>query len=1027
MPKNEVVFVPFEAWRPDGSIHGPELEVATGVAPVYGNWRIVKKPRRVSKLTSAETVSGAHSHAHQNALTSIYLRPLSVTETGGTEWWKDRQTGLGYTNGTFPEVLGGAVADFRRYLRVAPAVQGSDRRTLPGGDVRVSSPGDTRVVRRGGGGDTNPELVIRTTDPAEAPGASGDGTLRFFYRAAGWPGGSYELVITALADSTPQTNAVDGVSINGSTDAPWTLKEYAIPEAWIATVDDWATFDVKIQALAGVNSSKSWQQTPTAVSGASAWTSDSGTVDSALDTTASNYAHSPVLAASGDGAQVTVDLGEDNAPDAAVYRYYSPELPGGGWVVLVEAKGTDDGIQLKVELLEGATPIATQSFPLLTTDAAYRIELTSGEFHSIGDWGGLKLRLTASYQTTAVSSYLYLLPNRDESVSGSWTPASSLYAAVDDGSTANDTDFVETSGSGAYIEWGLPGTADPGDNRFHTVTVRARDSAGSGGAITVSLLQGATAIATTINDLTSGFVDYDLDLTAPQAAAITDYNSLRVKVTYTAGSASTLQVSNVYFRSPALKKASVLYAQLESPDTARIELDWVEVELPRTRTTYQPDTVDLYAGTRTKLYQVTDLGFTDVSIAGGYTTGTLEPGAWDFASFGDEAVVATNYVDEVQWRESNTGLFKNLITAPSPAPKARFVAALRGYLVLGDINLTGYYPDQVWWSKLESGGDFLSIDSDDQRVFAGGGQIMGLVGGEFGLVFKRRSLHGMYWIGGEAVFRFEQISNSVGTPYPKSIIKAGGRVFWWDGGAFRALTGEGEPERVGTNVVSRFLTDRAISVAPLEVGVAGGMVEESLRMTAAYDAGTGVISWLYQDVGTDIGRHSKMLLYNTVEDRWALVDDPLLSGSLMVSGFNPSLVGYEPLDGISGFSADGTDMTWVRFDDDVAYEATMVTKVRQVLEDRAVRITGIRPVFTSEPGDNWPPLSVQVDAARDVRMSENSLQSAQGQVRASERQVFPCDIAGNWFRFTVTIPERAHELVQALAGLYVHYQEAGDR
>lgn len=103
--------------------------------------------------------------------------------------------------------------------------------------------------------------------------------------------------------------------------------------------------------------------------------------------------------------------------------------------------------------------------------------------------------------------------------SGAWS------GAFTDLADTSDSTFVQSSGSGTNTFRLAPITP----NTSLVVTVRASQT-GTGSALTVTLLQGATTIvAWTLSSLTSTPTDYPLALTSTQVAAITNWNALDVR------------------------------------------------------------------------------------------------------------------------------------------------------------------------------------------------------------------------------------------------------------------------------------------------------------------------------------------------------------------------------------------------------------------------------------------------------------------------------------------------------------------
>lgn len=119
---------------------------------------------------------------------------------------------------------------------------------------------------------------------------------------------------------------------------------------------------------------------------------------------------------------------------------------------------------------------------------------------------------------------------------GGWTDqiggTTNLYSVVDE-ATADDTDYVKSpyaaGPSTLELELGDFGTVP--STQGHVLRYRyAKDPPGERLSLTVRLVQGATTIASWVHtDIEHSFLLVEQTITAAQAAAITDYNDLRVQ------------------------------------------------------------------------------------------------------------------------------------------------------------------------------------------------------------------------------------------------------------------------------------------------------------------------------------------------------------------------------------------------------------------------------------------------------------------------------------------------------------------
>src|SRR5690242_7366714 len=152
-----------------------------------------------------------------------------------------------------------------------------------------------------------------------------------------------------------------------------------------------------------------------------------------------------------------------------------------------------------------------------------------------------------------------------------------------------------------------------------------------------------------------------------------------------------------------------------------------------------PDgTQKTFAGDASKLYLLgASQTFNDVSQVS-TTYNTSNDAFWRFEQFGSIAI-ATNGTDNIQKFDlgSLTGNWTDLGGSP---PTAKYIGVVKDFVVLGNLSSD---PQKIQWSGIDdaeewasgSGGTDITVQADFQ-VLPDGGQIAGLIGGEFGLIFQ---------------------------------------------------------------------------------------------------------------------------------------------------------------------------------------------------------------------------------------------------------------------------------------------------
>ncbi len=113
------------------------------------------------------------------------------------------------------------------------------------------------------------------------------------------------------------------------------------------------------------------------------------------------------------------------------------------------------------------------------------------------------------------------------------TGAATLWECVDEVTSNGDTDYVFDGSGGISWTLTLSTVNDPVVHTGHIVRAVAKQGGGGGSTIKVELLQGASTViaATGFVNVTASYATYGMTLTSGEAAAITNYADLRVRIT----------------------------------------------------------------------------------------------------------------------------------------------------------------------------------------------------------------------------------------------------------------------------------------------------------------------------------------------------------------------------------------------------------------------------------------------------------------------------------------------------------------
>jgi hypothetical protein len=289
-----------------------------------------------------------------------------------------------------------------------------------------------------------------------------------------------------------------------------------------------------------------------------------------------------------------------------------------------------------------------------------------------------------------------------------------------------------------------------------------------------------------------------------------------------------------------------------------------------------PDsTTQLFTAGATRIYTVDGVGAL-TQVKSGMTTGINDKVR--FTQFG-KTVITTNNADVLQaWTLGTSTSFANLSAS---APKAKFITVVRDFVVCANtFESSAQQQYRVRWSAINDETDWtenVNTQSDYQDI-PDGGQIVGIRGGEFGLVFLERSISRMTYVGTPFIFQFDNISRNKGCMVAGSIAQYQGITFFLSDDGFYMCDGQ-TIQAIGSEKVDRFFIDDA---SESDYG----------SMSAAVDPIRKLVIWNY----VDTSGNRKLIIYNFSTKKWTYAD----AGTDYLSEASTASVTLEQLDSISG-------------------------------------------------------------------------------------------------------------------------------
>ena len=256
----------------------------------------------------------------------------------------------------------------------------------------------------------------------------------------------------------------------------------------------------------------------------------------------------------------------------------------------------------------------------------------------------------------------------------------------------------------------------------------------------------------------------------------------------------------------------------------------------------------LFAASTTQIYKFDSA---DASLDAATTTGYTAVEGWDVTQFGAKMILA-NGQDKLQAWELNSST--NFADLSADAPIAKFVTVVRDFVVAAN---DGTATSKVYWSDINDETDWTpaAASQADNQILPDGGDITGLAGGEYGLVFLERAIYRMSYAGSPFFFQFDAISRSLGCISNGSIAQYGNLTYFLADDGFYVCDGQ-STKNIGTEKVNRWFFSNAI---PGEIPTG---------MSATVDPINKLVIWKFNN--TFGGKY--LLMFSIDLNKWSYAD-----------------------------------------------------------------------------------------------------------------------------------------------------------
>lgn len=394
----------------------------------------------------------------------------------------------------------------------------------------------------------------------------------------------------------------------------------------------------------------------------------------------------------------------------------------------------------------------------------------------------------------------------------------------------------------------------------------------------------------------------------------------------------------------------------------------------------------LFAATATNIYSYSTSGY--ASVASGLS-GTRDLGV-RFCPYG-AFMLATNGTDPIKtFDPASPGAMTNL---GGSAPTARYLGVVRGFVVAGYAGGSGL---RIAWSDNGNPASWTAGGASEagQYDMAGGGDVTGVVGGEYGLIFQEDRILRMSYTADDTIWQFDELVTDAGCAVPKSLASWGKTSFFWSNRGFMTCDGV-TVQAIGDEKVDR--TFRSL----IDRGYYGAMSAVVDPARALY-----IVAVPSADPTTSV------FLYNYAQGRWTtatLTSEYLFSALSLSTTLEDLDTLYASIDAdglvLDGAALRGGVPSVMLFDgahrlgtlSGPPIAATIADAMRELAPGMRSRIRSVRPLADAA--------GATVRIAGTNRLSDTASETSYADAQANG--AYRCRENWNQTRITVAIPAGA--------------------
>lgn len=258
----------------------------------------------------------------------------------------------------------------------------------------------------------------------------------------------------------------------------------------------------------------------------------------------------------------------------------------------------------------------------------------------------------------------------------------------------------------------------------------------------------------------------------------------------------------------------------------------------------------VFAGTATRLFKWNGLGWVDISRLTGGNYNVASGDRWSFQQSGTK-MVAVNINDAPQVYDIDSG--SNFAALGGSPPQATHVAQIGDFLVLSGLSTNRR---KIQWSAINDiTGWTVGTNLSDEQEFPESGPVVGVAGGEIGIVLQDTGVRLMQFLPGDTttIFSFSRVERERGGMAKYGFIYTNGRLYFQAEDGFYSY-GSGGLTAIGAHRVNEWFIANC-DPARRHQSIAFSAPNEQLVLWAYYSSASAVT-------------FDRLIVFDWFLDRW---------------------------------------------------------------------------------------------------------------------------------------------------------------